>query len=180
MAAENPINSIAADSASERAQQDREAFARSLAGLSTIDGADINSVLAHATQTRDLNGVETPAPTGEELSSYVLDLEYAGYLAQEHANASLLIENMIDNGVPRREAVAEVSAAIPEYQQVENARIAIQGAYQIETGGAALNPNAVASSLGFDITNAYRHNDCLLYTSPSPRDQRGSRMPSSA
>ena len=25
-----------------------------------------------------------------------------------------------------------------------------------------------------------RLNDCLLYTSPSPRDQRGSRMPSSA
>ena len=25
----------------------------------------------------------------------------------------------------------------------------------------------------------YRY-DCLLYTSPSPRDQRGSRMPSSA
>ena len=24
------------------------------------------------------------------------------------------------------------------------------------------------------------HNSCLLYTSPSPRDQRGSRMPSSA
>ena len=26
----------------------------------------------------------------------------------------------------------------------------------------------------------YRFSDCLLYTSPSPRDQRGSRMPSSA
>ena len=26
----------------------------------------------------------------------------------------------------------------------------------------------------------YVHRDCLLYTSPSPRDQRGSRMPSSA
>ena len=25
-----------------------------------------------------------------------------------------------------------------------------------------------------------RDHDCLLYTSPSPRDQRGSRMPSSA
>ena len=25
-----------------------------------------------------------------------------------------------------------------------------------------------------------RRSDCLLYTSPSPRDQRGSRMPSSA
>ena len=27
---------------------------------------------------------------------------------------------------------------------------------------------------------AYSTNTCLLYTSPSPRDQRGSRMPSSA
>ena len=27
---------------------------------------------------------------------------------------------------------------------------------------------------------AERFSDCLLYTSPSPRDQRGSRMPSSA
>ena len=27
---------------------------------------------------------------------------------------------------------------------------------------------------------AYQSEDCLLYTSPSPRDQRGSRMPSSA
>ena len=26
----------------------------------------------------------------------------------------------------------------------------------------------------------YKAIDCLLYTSPSPRDQRGSRMPSSA
>ena len=26
----------------------------------------------------------------------------------------------------------------------------------------------------------YHENTCLLYTSPSPRDQRGSRMPSSA
>ena len=33
-----------------------------------------------------------------------------------------------------------------------------------------------ASRLGFR-THVF---DCLLYTSPSPRDQRGSRMPSSA
>ena len=26
----------------------------------------------------------------------------------------------------------------------------------------------------------YTHNDCLLYTSPSPRDRQKSRMPSSA
>ena len=29
-----------------------------------------------------------------------------------------------------------------------------------------------------DVPDAYK--GCLLYTSPSPRDQRGSRMPSSA
>ena len=32
--------------------------------------------------------------------------------------------------------------------------------------------------IGADIID--HHMDCLLYTSPSPRDQRGSRMPSSA
>eukprot|EP00829_Urostomides_striatus_P016701 TRINITY_DN557_c0_g1_i2.p1 TRINITY_DN557_c0_g1~~TRINITY_DN557_c0_g1_i2.p1 ORF type:complete len:187 (+),score=74.92 TRINITY_DN557_c0_g1_i2:69-629(+) len=32
----------------------------------------------------------------------------------------------------------------------------------------------------FVVVREYRNNTCLLYTSPSPRDQRGSRMPSSA
>ena len=31
-----------------------------------------------------------------------------------------------------------------------------------------------------DETNVSKHSDCLLYTSPSPRDKRQSRMPSSA
>ena len=48
------------------------------------------------------------------------------------------------------------------------------------TGGAP-SPDLswVLALLGKDETLA-RLNDCLLYTSPSPRDQRGSRMPSSA
>ena len=39
-----------------------------------------------------------------------------------------------------------------------------------------------AESLFYLIYWAQQHPDytCLLYTSPSPRDQRGSRMPSSA
>ena len=32
----------------------------------------------------------------------------------------------------------------------------------------------------FDLDFLFRSWSCLLYTSPSPRDQRGSRMPSSA
>ena len=49
--------------------------------------------------------------------------------------------------------------------------------------GTVFNPDDLAQRLEFspdgqDISSLYM--DCLLYTSPSPRDQRGSRMPSSA
>ena len=36
---------------------------------------------------------------------------------------------------------------------------------------------AVCEKAGYPVLQA---EDCLLYTSPSPRDQRGARMPSSA
>ena len=35
-------------------------------------------------------------------------------------------------------------------------------------------------NLRFEVVGITGHRTCLLYTSPSPRDQRGSRMPSSA
>ena len=38
----------------------------------------------------------------------------------------------------------------------------------------------VHTKINFEIENLRSNNICLLYTSPSPRDQRGSRMPSSA
>ena len=40
-------------------------------------------------------------------------------------------------------------------------------------------PN-INPATGQQIGTLTRSNHCLLYTSPSPRDQRGSRMPSSA
>ena len=49
-----------------------------------------------------------------------------------------------------------------------------QGALGIDTSGE----EAVASVKRSD--DEQKEEDCLLYTSPSPRDQRGSRMPSSA
>ena len=42
---------------------------------------------------------------------------------------------------------------------------------QMGTDAGSKNPATLLSMMA---------NDCLLYTSPSPRDQRGSRMPSSA
>ena len=45
--------------------------------------------------------------------------------------------------------------------------------------GALFPESLGGSDLGF-LVAAVLAEDCLLYTSPSPRDQRGSRMPSSA
>ena len=41
-------------------------------------------------------------------------------------------------------------------------------------------PAEFGLSGGFEILSEHEAKLCLLYTSPSPRDQRGSRMPSSA
>ena len=61
--------------------------------------------------------------------------------------------------------------------QVET-QLSAQQIYFPEQGSDSLNDPAVKPWLeqyaGQQLTN------CLLYTSPSPRDQRGSRMPSSA
>ena len=46
-----------------------------------------------------------------------------------------------------------------------------------ETGASELASRLLE---GQALKVAVRYNPCLLYTSPSPRDQRGSRMPSSA
>ena len=40
--------------------------------------------------------------------------------------------------------------------------------------------NEVTGPFGYPLTYWFTCQGCLLYTSPSPRDQRGSRMPSSA
>ena len=44
----------------------------------------------------------------------------------------------------------------------------------------APNPQNAAQAPGHHVVRVQQSNSCLLYTSPSPRDQRGSRMPSSA
>ena len=50
----------------------------------------------------------------------------------------------------------------------------VAAVHEIDLGGEA------GEEVGFFGSGVSAANDCLLYTSPSPRDQRGSRMPSSA
>ena len=49
----------------------------------------------------------------------------------------------------------------------------------LETGEARTVAEAVDRA-GLSRSAFYKYKDCLLYTSPSPRDDRRSRMPSSA
>ena len=58
----------------------------------------------------------------------------------------------------------------------------IGGALIQTAGSAALSfaNNAISRVFDNRVFEGPRLESCLLYTSPSPRDQRGSRMPSSA
>ena len=47
-------------------------------------------------------------------------------------------------------------------------------------GGALVSKNKAYKNKAIFLSSQAREKACLLYTSPSPRDQRGSRMPSSA
>ena len=79
--------------------------------------------------------------------------------------------------------------------QLEQAKAVAQSATSIEDRSELAHTLAVTREQGIDSELARRRSEyhklkleldqsmidlCLLYTSPSPRDQRGSRMPSSA
>ena len=79
----------------------------------------------------------------------------------------------------------ELSAVVPSDTVLSDFIEIYRGAVlPDEEGGYALGENVSADfDIGFAQRNgidALRFVSCLLYTSPSPRDQRGSRMPSSA
>ena len=69
------------------------------------------------------------------------------------------------------------------YQGIEMEGETIGLITYMRTDGTNLSKDAVTSFRNYiqkKIGNEYLPKDCLLYTSPSPRDKRQSRMPSSA
>ena len=67
--------------------------------------------------------------------------------------------------------------------------VTADGGFTLDNGDTSLTVTGALSTTDSNVsidvgTGTYAQNDvditCLLYTSPSPRDQRGSRMPSSA
>ena len=87
---------------------------------------------------------------------------------EERVETLHLVENERRVGAP--------SDIAPEYRTVHHLNVdSDRGGGKGGVGGTEELGNA-----SFGQHNDYSYSTCLLYTSPSPRDQRGSRMPSSA
>ena len=69
-----------------------------------------------------------------------------------------------------------------EYLRIKNAEVPSLGlgTYRL-TGETCVGAVGRALSMGYrHVDTAQMYGNCLLYTSPSPRDRQKSRMPSSA
>ena len=74
--------------------------------------------------------------------------------------------------------VFQFANLLPDLTVLENVMLP----QQIQRSSEDIRQNAtdLLIKVGLEDQINKRSNNCLLYTSPSPRDQRGSRMPSSA
>ena len=98
-----------------------------------------------------------------------LEAQYAEKLAEEKEGLKEELENRVD-------AYLEYVA---EEWMVENA-LAIEHGLKTEMTESFLEGMKGLFEEHYVTIPEDKYDVCLLYTSPSPRDQRGSRMPSSA
>ena len=98
-----------------------------------------------------------------------------------------VIKNLLDSGI-RLEQVREVFAYLQDElgEDVATANLVVNGTQPtlVRSGEEVIdllqNGQGVLNILPLSGVVDELDENCLLYTSPSPRDQRGSRMPSSA
>ena len=83
----------------------------------------------------------------------------------------------VDNGLLRLNEGDQVMETFAENMGVRVIRVDAEQRFLNELAGEN-EPEAKRKIIGRVFVEIFE--DCLLYTSPSPRDQRGSRMPSSA
>ena len=109
----------------------------------------------------------------DELADALLSDPVGGWCLPAHQvthDEPLIIETGLRPGVTDREGAELVRAAAQLGHQVHAATIGRR--YTIK---GDLNEEQIR-----ELAHRVLHNDCLLYTSPSPRDRTRSRMPSSA
>ena len=90
----------------------------------------------------------------------------------------MLIDNGIDISGLKISSTSHVT--MPYHRILDEAMEADRGSNKIGTTGRGIGPTYADKSQRNGIRIRDLLNNCLLYTSPSPRDREKSRMPSSA
>ena len=128
---------------------------------------EVPEVLAKANKGHlELPGDSAPLQLLELDASESLEAQVAG-LCQELLNQGLELDGRpIDPG--------DICLLVSRHDQAEALRAALE---RRQIPSRLVSRGDVFESLGASALQRFL---CLLYTSPSPRDQRGSRMPSSA
>ena len=159
-------------------------------GLLRFDEADFDAVLTILSVVEAHPSIRNVSLhfRGEHASFGTLDETRAGAIGRCLTNNQKLRSFSLRVGGCTLEGAAVLSDYLP---RVRLERLLLFGPISVEqasciVGGIERNLSLVdVRDLGTDeeweeTMNRVQLNGCLLYTSPSPRDQRGSRMPSSA
>ena len=102
-------------------------------------------------------------------------------LAMKSPNVDETLANFLSSIVGYVIKVMVIIAAITKLGVETTSLVAILGAATLAIGLALQGTlGNVAAGVMLMLFRPYKLGDCLLYTSPSPRDKRQSRMPSSA
>ena len=139
--------------------------------------------------------IKTKAPANTKLSAVAAALVVAGVqpLMLSDANSAAYIfagevngEDIITHpsgytGIGGN-VVVNV-CVVPGTANASVMQVSVQNTLNVWNALASTTPNLQSANVPsgqIDFESVLLHEVCLLYTSPSPRDQRGSRMPSSA
>ena len=110
---------------------------------------------------------------------------YVPEVFAEFSTDSVITMEFIDGLKPDNPTMIEQQGISPADVAANGARVFMKQAFVLGTFHGDPHPGNVrvladGSLCLLDYGMVGNLEDCLLYTSPSPRDQRGSRMPSSA
>ena len=145
--------------------------------FSIADGANLESTVGGSTPDGDSIAINFNSGGKDGVSHRAKDdLKINATVVADLGPLNLRLSGVVDN--QNREF-----NSLPIYNMFNNARLgeAERTLNMINMrANYFINPTMLVSAGLYTLNRKYEYYDCLLYTSPSPRDQRGSRMPSSA
>ena len=101
-------------------------------------------------------------------------------VAEDNGGAAVVKVTLVDTSSAIFVVDNDVNLSANQREQVLNEPLIMKESEILKVQASSGQTDVIASILEIKRGQIMPFIDCLLYTSPSPRDQRGSRMPSSA